>query len=109
LFLKLAVSILSIGLTAAALLSLRQLRLQAVHESANVQRRIADHDRLLWKLRGDIASHITPDRVRKMTGKLGPMVHLNDPRQPKPTDTGLAGEPASLTPAVPRVSPSTDR
>ncbi|MBC7772791.1 MAG: hypothetical protein H7210_09880 [Pyrinomonadaceae bacterium] len=105
-FLKIVVAILSIGLTAAGLLALRQLRLQAVHESAVVERRIAEHDRLLWKLRGDIAMHITPEHVRAMAGRLGPMAYLNEDRKPKPVlampdDTAIVGTPASQTPKVP--------
>lgn len=103
-FLKLAVSILSIGVTAAGLLALRQLRLQAVHESTVVERRIAEHDRLLWKLRGDIATHITPENVRAMANRLGPMAYLNEDRKPKlavSEDTAIAGSPAPQTPTVP--------
>ena len=105
-FLKIVVAILSIGLTAAGLLALRQLRLQAVHESAVVERRIAEHDRLLWKLRGDIALHITPEHVRAMANRMGPMAYLNEDRKPKivpdmPDDTAVAGTPAAQTPKVP--------
>jgi len=103
-FLKIAVSILSIGLTAAGLLALRQLRLQAVHDSTVVERRIAEHDRLLWKLRGDIAMHITPEHVRQMASRLGPMAYLNEDRKPTPIrtdDTTVAGTPVTVTPNVP--------
>lgn len=112
-FLKIAVAILSIGLTAAGLLALRQLRLQAVHKSAVVERRIAEHDRLLWKLRGDIAMHITPQHVREMANRLGRIVYLNEDRKPKPVlevpdDTTIAGTPAPQTPTVPGDAGPTD-
>jgi len=100
-FLKVFISVLGIGLTAAALLALRQQRLWAVHESAAVQRRIAEHDRLLWKLRGDIAAQVTPDRVRELSARLGPMVHIGEPHINKPWPIGVAGDPAAATPAVP--------
>lgn len=104
-FLKVAVMILALGLTAAGLLAVRQLRLQAVHESASIQRRIAEHDRQLWKLRGEIAFRLTPQRIRAMSERLGPLVHIGDERPrtetPAPGRTDVAGDPAPTTPPVP--------
>lgn len=103
-FLKVAATILALGLTAAGLLAMRQLRLQAVNESATIQRRIAEHDRQLWKLRGDIASQLTPQRIKDMSARLGPLVHIGEekPKIVAPTHpTDIAGEPAAQTPPVP--------
>ncbi len=104
-FLKVAVTILALGLTAAGLLAVRQLRLQAVHDSATIQRRIAEHDRQLWKIRGDIASQLTPHRIRDMTNRLGPLVHIGDEKPKAANPTDVAGEPAVPTPAVPGTTP----
>ncbi|MGE3108514.1 MAG: hypothetical protein AB7G11_05240 [Phycisphaerales bacterium] len=101
-FLKVAVTILSLGLTAAGLLAVRQLRLQAIHDSALIQRRIAEHDRLLWKLRGDIAVQLTPQRIKQMSDQLGPLVHIAEPPSASTGDMDIAGQPAPQTPAVPR-------
>ncbi len=76
-FAKLAVLILSIGVVACVLLTVRQLRLQAVHEMAEVQRRVAERDRTLWRLRVEIASRLTPDRVEQMVQALGPLESID--------------------------------
>lgn len=65
-FAKLLAIIVAIGLTACGLLSMRQARLQAVHELADAQLRIWRHDERLLKIRADISARITPDRVREM-------------------------------------------
>lgn len=68
---KLILLILTGGLTAAALLVVRQQRLQAVYEMTRALDRAAEHDRKLWKLRIEIARQITPDRVERMAANLG--------------------------------------
>ena len=100
-FLKVAATILALGLTAAGLLAMRQLRLQAVHESASIQRRVAEHDRQLWKLRGDIAAQLTPSRIKDMSNRLGPLVHIGEEKPRIANPTGIAGEPAPQTPKTP--------
>lgn len=75
-FAKLALIILTIGAVAATLLAARQQRLYAVHESAEAMRRIAEHDRTLWRLRGEIADRVTPDKVKKMADHFGPLAFL---------------------------------
>ncbi|MCL4222331.1 MAG: hypothetical protein KJZ65_13280 [Phycisphaerales bacterium] len=65
-FWKLLAIIIAIGLTACGLLSMRQARLQAVHELADAQLRIWRHDERLLLLRAEIAKRITPDGVRNM-------------------------------------------
>lgn len=85
-FAKIAAVILAIGVVAGALLSLRQLRLQAVHELATVQRRVAEHDRTLWHLRVEIAARTTPERTEELAQALGPL-------EPLP---GLGGPPRAV-------------
>lgn len=65
-FAKLLAITIAIGLTACGLLSMRQARLQAVHELADAQLRIWRHDEALLKLRAEIAQEIAPDKVRDM-------------------------------------------
>ncbi len=75
-FAKGAVTILAIGATACMLLTLRQQRLNAVHEIAILQRRLSEHDRTFLKLRTEIAARITPDRIRELSGHFGHMVPI---------------------------------
>ena len=63
---KLATIIVAIGLTACGLLAMRQARLQAAHELAQAQLRIARVDERLLALHALIADEITPGRVRKL-------------------------------------------
>jgi hypothetical protein len=70
---KLCVLILAIGTTAGTLLHLRQARLQAVHELAELQKRFNQHDRDLFTIRTQIAQAVTPERVQQMASTLGPM------------------------------------
>ena len=57
------VLILSVGAVALALLSYRQMRLQAMHELAEARLRQADHDKRLWELRAEISALVTPEQV----------------------------------------------
>jgi hypothetical protein len=95
-FAKIAAVIVAIGIVAGALLSLRQLRLQTVHELADVQRRVAEHDRTLWHLRVEIAARTTPERTDDLAQALGPLEPLPVP--------GQRIEPVHLA-AVPGASP----
>lgn len=79
-FAKLAAVILTIGAVAATLLAARQQRLYAVHESAEAMRRVGEHDRTLWRLRGEIAGRVTPGKVRRLADHFGPLVYLHDER-----------------------------
>lgn len=65
-FAKLLAILIAVGLTACGLLSMRQARLQAVHELADAQLRIWRHDETLLKLRAEIAQEIAPDKVREL-------------------------------------------
>ena len=81
-FAKLAAVILTIGAVAATLLAARQQRLYAVHESVEAMRRIAEHDRTLWRLRGEIAARVAPGKVRQLADEFGPLAYLHDERAP---------------------------
>lgn len=77
-FWKLLAIIIAIGLTACGLLSMRQARLQAVHELADAQLRIWRHDEQLLLLRAKIAQRITPDGVRDMLARSPDLPELID-------------------------------
>lgn len=57
--LRLGVCIVAVGLCAAAMLSLRQARLQAAHEMGRAQERILSHDARWARLRSQIATETT--------------------------------------------------
>lgn len=82
-FARLVVLILSIGVVACVLLTARQQRLQAVHELAEVQRRLVEHDRTLWQLRVEIAGRITPEHVESLASRLGPLKPIHAGRLPR--------------------------
>ncbi len=77
---KLAALIVGLGLIACVLLGIRQLRVQAAHEMAAVQRRVSAHDRELWKLRTEIAKLTTPDNIETISQKYGVLTPINSER-----------------------------
>lgn len=77
---KLAFLILSVGVIAGVLLVNRQLRIQSAHELADAQRRVAQHDRTLWRLRAEIASRVTPEHVQAAASRLGPLLPISQDR-----------------------------
>lgn len=77
---KLVFLILGVGVVAGVLLVNRQLRIQAAHELADAQRRVAQHDRALWRLRAEIASRVTPQRVEIAASRLGRLVPVTPER-----------------------------
>jgi hypothetical protein len=77
---KLGVLVVGVGVIACGLLGIRQARIQAAHEMADVQRRIARHDRELWQLRAEISRRVTPDKAEEMGRKLGPLVGISPER-----------------------------
>ncbi len=79
-FAKIAVLILSMGVIAAALLSIRQDRIQAAHALADSQRRLVEHDRTLWRLRLAIASLVTPKQVEVYAQRLGTLESIRSER-----------------------------
>ena len=68
---KLCALIVGLGVISCVLLATRQQRMLAAHQMAEVQRRVARHDRELWKLRAEIARLTTPDRARGLAVKFG--------------------------------------
>ena len=95
---KIAALIVGLGLMSCALLTIRQERTQAAHEMAEVQHRVAQHDRELWKLRAEIAKQITPDKVELIARKYGMFVPINGERYQ--TLVRLEAEEASQTALV---------
>lgn len=87
---KLLALILWMGLTACALLAMRQSRLQLAHELAQVQLRIARHDEALWQERVRIARNVSPARVQEMAVRLGPLRPLL--AEPGPSLAGGEGK-----------------
>jgi hypothetical protein len=73
-FEKMAALVVSMGVIACVLLSLRQQRVQAAHELAEVQRRVLEHDRTLWRLRAELAAQLTPEKVERASKKFGPLL-----------------------------------
>ncbi|TVQ63510.1 MAG: hypothetical protein EA379_03750 [Phycisphaerales bacterium] len=90
---KLAALIIALALVAGALLAVRQQRIMAAHEMVRAHTRIVERERDLWRLRLEIARHLSPERIEQIAASLGPM-------RPAPPDgdgainTGvLAGAP----------------
>ena len=83
-FANIVVVILALGLCAAALLSLRQMRTQAAHELAEARLRVLQRDNELWRLRAQIAERITPERIQELTARI-------HPTRPVDTEPVLAG------------------
>lgn len=79
-FAKLAALILSLGVVACILLAVRQQRVQAAHELAEVQRRVMEHDRTLWHLRTEIAERVSPVQVQELATRRGPTAPINTQR-----------------------------
>ena len=79
-FAKLAAVIVSLGVVACILLAVRQQRVQAAHELAEVQRRVMEHDRTLWHLRAEIAARVSPEQVDAMAKRRGPTAPINPER-----------------------------
>jgi len=63
---KLAILVLATAATAAGLLSVRQQRLQTVHDTHRAVQEAAALDRTLWELRAELASLTAPDRVEQL-------------------------------------------
>lgn len=56
----------SAGVIGLALLSLRQQRLQAMHELSACRLRQEGHDKRLWSVRAALAEQVSPERVALM-------------------------------------------
>lgn len=61
----------SAGMIGLALLSLRQQRLQAMHELSACRLRQEGHDKRLWSVRAALAEQVTPERVSLMRPEVG--------------------------------------
>lgn len=73
---KIAFLVIAVGGIGAGLLSLRQQRLEVVHEVATIQKQLSAMDQDLFRVRVGIAQAITPQRVVNLAGNLGPMVPI---------------------------------
>lgn len=79
-FAKLATVIVTLGVVACVLLAVRQQRVQTAHELAEVQRRVLEHDRLLLRIRAEIAQRTTPEQTALAASRLGPLLPNNADR-----------------------------
>ncbi|MFG0293586.1 MAG: hypothetical protein ACIAQF_13035 [Phycisphaerales bacterium JB065] len=70
---KLCIVILTVTLTAASLLTVRQQRLDAVYDMRRSLESAAALDRQLQEVRIDIARRVTPDSVTQLASAMGPM------------------------------------
>lgn len=89
-FAKLAIIIVAIGLTACGLLAMRQARLQATHELAQAQLRIAREDERLLTLHARIAERITPERILELAESANASRSDSTNKQVTTTSTGLS-------------------
>ncbi len=111
-FAKLIAVILAMGVTACVLLTVRQQRMQAVHELANVQREVARLDRTLAHLRLEVAERITPERVAEMAKSIGAELRPIGVPEPTPPAAPPTPAPNSNTPNrsnTPRTNPANPR
>ena len=76
---KLIAVILAVGAAGIMMLDLRQQRLQTMHDIAMVQRRMAEHDRELFRVRTRIAAAVVPQQVEQLAARLGPTTPINVP------------------------------
>ena len=68
---KLMAIVLTLGLTAAGLLAIRQQRLQAVSEMAAAIERASALERQTWKVRASIAERVAPGSLKSRIEPLG--------------------------------------
>lgn len=81
-FAKCAVTILSLAAVSAGLLTLRQSRLVVAHDLAGVQLRVKAMDEELWRLRSQIASRVTPERIGALVSDVAQLHPLVLPPEP---------------------------
>jgi cell division protein FtsL len=82
--------IVAIGLCAATLLTIRQLRTQAAHELAQTRLRVMEQENEMRRLKAQIATKVTPDNVKAMAARAGAL-------KPIALDTPPAGLPVPQT------------
>lgn len=105
-FAKLVLVIVVAGAAACGLLAMRQARLQAAHELAQVQFRVARHDEALWAARSRIAAMVTPTRVQEIASGLGPMRPLLSEPTLTPEPDAVASSPTDADGVVGRADQS---
>lgn len=110
---KLCAVIMAMGVVAIVVLSLRQARLEAVHELAEAQKRFHQHDRDLYRLRAQIADAIRPDRVHTMAMALGTLHPIGidpiTPEGPALAENEPATDRAIRTVSIPSAPPAPSR
>ncbi len=79
-FAKLTALIITIGLIACVLLAVRQQRVQAAHDLAEVHQRVLQHDRTLWSLRAQVAARTLPSTLARAGERFGELAHNNPER-----------------------------
>ena len=94
---KLMAIVLTLAVTAAGLLAIRQQRLQAVSEMAAAIERSSALERQTWKVRAAIAERVSPTELAKLIEPLGEVESLCVPwREALPLVTQTAGEDEEL-------------
>ncbi|MBX3359000.1 MAG: hypothetical protein KF745_11305 [Phycisphaeraceae bacterium] len=96
-FAKICAVIVTVGVIGCVLLTNRQLRLQAVHDLAVLQKRVAEHDRALWHLRVEIAGSVTPGNVEQLARAIGPLESLPVPARPGAVPASQVASAAVIT------------
>lgn len=70
-FAKLLLVIIVAGATGGALLVNRQHLIDTAHDIARSHQRLGEQEQVLWRLRTEIAEHVTPEDVRRHMDRLG--------------------------------------
>ncbi len=65
-FAKLLAIILTLGVIGCVLLVNRQQRIEASYALTTIHKRVAEHERSLWKLRTEISELARPERLRQI-------------------------------------------
>lgn len=68
-FAKLLAILLSTAATACGLLVMRQQRIDIAHNMARTQRRIVQHNQMIWKMRVRVHEQVTHDSVLDMIAR----------------------------------------
>jgi cell division protein FtsL len=81
---KIVAMIVALGLCAAVLLTVRQLRTQASHELAQTRLRIMEQENELRRLKTQIAARVSPEHVKAMAARLGSLKPIMSDLTPAP-------------------------
>jgi hypothetical protein len=99
-FAKLLLVIVAAGAIACMLLVNRQQRIESAHEMSLIHQRLIESERMLWKVRSEIAERCRPRQMREMIARQGgdwtaiPLAKAPAPALPPQ----LAGESFDRTP-----------